>query len=200
MRKPFVLAIFTLLKAGNAFVVSDKKSLVSRLHSQNENIENVSFVTEERRREFIGKVFGLGASTAGTVLSFSTPAFGASKQEEIDKANVVKGYNRLQYLLDNWEKETTVCGMGGDKLERSCDRTPLKVMEYMGYKSTTDPLYKAEKTLRRLYENAPPKRDGEFIEAVEVFAENADEASGMAFISSWGEANPGKLSFLNRDF
>jgi hypothetical protein len=100
--------------------------------------------------------------------------------------------------LDNWEKETTVCGMGGDKLEVSCDRSPLKVMEYLGYKSTTDPLYKAEKTLRRLYENAPAKRDAEFIEAVDVFAENADEASSMAFISSWGEANPGK--FVSESF
>merc|ERR1712222_122922 len=81
--------------------------------------------------------------------------------------------------------------MGGDNLESRCDRTPVKVMEYLGYKSTTDPLYKAEKTLRRLYDIAPAKRDGEFVDAVDVFAENADEASGMAFISSWGEANPG---------
>jgi len=93
-----------------------------------------------------------------------------TKQEEIDKINIVKGYDRLQYLLSNWEQETTICGMGGDKLETSCDRTPMKVMEYLGYKSTTDPLYKADKTLRRLYENTnvPAKRDAEFLEAVEV--------------------------------
>jgi len=186
-----VLASFTLLRGGSALVLPDQQFTASQLHLENENVDNVSFVTEETRRGFIGKAFGLGAATTGLVLSFSPPAYAAPKQEEIDKANIVKGYKRLQYLLDNWEKETTVCGMGGDKLERSCDRTPMKVMEYMGYKSTTDPLYKAEKTLRRLYENAPPKRDGEFIDAVEAFAENADEASGMAFISSWGEANPG---------
>jgi hypothetical protein len=56
----------------------------------------------------------------------------SSSQVDIDKANIIKGYQRLQYLLDNWEKETTVCGMGGDKLERSCERTPLKVMDYLG--------------------------------------------------------------------
>ena len=189
-----------MLRAGDSLVLPDQKSIPSQLHLQDENVDNVSYVTEETRRGFIGKAFGLGVSTTAVVSSFSSPAFGAPKQEEIDKANVVKGYKRLQYLLDNWEKETTVCGMGGDKLERSCDRTPLKVMEYMGYKSTTDPLYKAEKTLRRLYENAPAKRDAEFIEAVEVFAENADEASGMAFISSWGEANPGTSIYSFNEF
>lgn len=61
----------------------------------------------------------------------------------------------------------------------------------MGYKATNDPLFKAEKTLRRLYPLVPMDKDVEFIDAVEAFAENADEASGMAFISSWGEANPG---------
>lgn len=61
----------------------------------------------------------------------------------------------------------------------------------MGYKATNDPLFKAEKTLRRLCPLVPMDKDVEFIDAVEAFAENADEASGMAFISSWGEANPG---------
>lgn len=31
-------------------------------------------------------------------------------QEKQDKENIAKGYKRLSYLLDNWEKETTVCG------------------------------------------------------------------------------------------
>jgi hypothetical protein len=38
---------------------------------------------------------------------------------------------------------------------------------------------------------APAERDVEYLDAVEAFAENADEASSMAFVSSWGEANPG---------
>jgi len=193
MWRSFILVIFTLLTIGNGFTLLNHNNVVSRLQLQIDDNNNDSvFVGEETcRRGFIGTAFGIGVSTTGAILSFSSPAFADSKQEETDKVNVVKGYKRLQYLLDNWEKETTVCGMGGDKLERSCDRTPMKVMEYMGYKSTTDPLYKADKTLRRLYENAPAKRDSEFVEAVEVFAENADEASGMAFISSWGESNPG---------
>lgn len=147
------------------------------------------------RRGFIDRIVSGGTAVVVLLSSVPSPAIAMAKisQEEIDKSNVVKGYTRLQYLLDNWEQETTVCGMGGDKLERSCDRTPLKVMDYMGYRSTTDPLYKAEKTLRRLYEDStiPTKRDAEFVEAVETFAENVDAASGAAFVSSWGESNPG---------
>ena len=171
----FTLLIISLLGVGNALTIPNSRGDVELVRDQSS------------RRGFIGKTLGFGAS-----LAFSQSALAAPSQDEIDKANIVKGYKRLTYLLDNWEKETTVCGMGGDKLERSCDRTPEKVMEYMGYKSTKDPLYKAEKTLRRLYENAPPKRDSEFVEAVEKFAENADDANGLAFVSSWGEANPGK--------
>jgi hypothetical protein len=190
----------TLLRAGNAFVLLNHNNVATKLELQinDDNNDNSVFCEREEtsRRGFLGAAVGLGVSTTSVMLSFSPPAFAAPSQEEIDKANVVKGYKRLQFLLDNWDKETTVCGMGGDKLERSCDRTPMKVMEYMGYRSTTDPLYKGEKTLRRLYDIAPAKRDGEYVEAVETFAENADEASGMAFISSWGEANPGESNVL----
>ncbi len=185
MKRSLALVTLTILRAGHSFVLPSGNDAAQRLELQ------VDGNTEEDRRGFLSTAIGIGVSTG--ILSFNTPAFAAKmSQEDVDKQNVVKGYQRLQYLLDNWEKETTICGMGGDKLEVSCDRSPMKVMEYMGYKSTTDPLYKAEKTLRRLYENAPAKRDSEFVEAVEAFAENADEASGMAFISSWGEANPGE--------
>ena len=55
-------------------------------------------------------------ATAGSVTPFllSSPAAAAaaSAQQQKDKDNIVKGYNRLQYLLDNWEAETTVCKTG----------------------------------------------------------------------------------------
>lgn len=193
MKRSLTLVTLTLLKTGHSFVLPGQNNGVQQLGLQSD--ENCNAIEETSRRGFLGTAFGAGVAVTSGVLSFNAPAFAAAmSQDEIDKTNVLKGYLRLQYLLDNWDKETTVCGMGGDNLESRCDRTPLKVMDYMGYKSTKDPLYKAEKTLRRLYENAPatdPKKDAAFVEAVDVFAENADEASGMAFISSWGEANPG---------
>lgn len=47
-------------------------------------------------------------ATVGAFLIGSQGAVAAS-QEEIDKANIVKGYKRLSYLLDNWEEKTTNC-------------------------------------------------------------------------------------------
>ena len=60
-------------------------------------------------------------------------------------------------------------------------------MDYLGYKATNDPLFKADKTMMRLYSLVPTEYEVDYIEAVETFAENADEASGMAYVSSWGE-------------
>ncbi|CAJ1916152.1 unnamed protein product [Cylindrotheca closterium] len=140
------------------------------------------------RRDFIGLLGGIGSFV---LLPDSSSAASAS-QEQKDKDNIVKGYDRLQYLLDNWEKETTVCRTGqettfGDR----CERTPLKVMDYLGFKDIRDPLYKADLTMMRLKNLVPDDREGDFYEAMEVFNQNAEEASSMAFISSWGEANPG---------
>jgi hypothetical protein len=100
---------------------------------------------------------------------------------------------RLNYLLDNWVAETTVCGVSDNPYtgDKGCERTPLKVMEYLGYKSMKDPLFKADKTMLRLRELVPAAKDSEYSDASEIFSLAAEEASGMAFVSSWAEANPG---------
>jgi hypothetical protein len=126
---------------------------------------------------------------AGTTLIIAQPALAAS-QEASDKDKIVKGYQRLTYLLENWDKETTICGRN-DNPYNPCERSPIKVMEYLGYKGTNDPLFKVEKTLMRLQGLVPSEFDGEFQAAMEKAAEAAEEGSGMAYISSWGEANPG---------
>lgn len=54
-----------------------------------------------------------------------------------------------------------------------------------------DPLFKADKTMLRLQALVPPEDEVDYLEAMEKWIENADEASGMAYVSSWGEANPG---------
>jgi hypothetical protein len=113
-----------------------------------------------------------------------------------DEEKIIQGYNRLQYLLDNWEAETTICKTGQETtFGDTCERTPIKVMEYLGYKSTSDPLFKAEVTLRRLVltKNIPnvPQLESAFYDAIDTYSQNAEEANSMAFVSSWGEANPG---------
>lgn len=114
-----------------------------------------------------------------------------NKQEKQDRENIALGYKRLTYLLDNWEKETTVCGRSDNPYIGLCERTPEKVMEYLGYKSMNDPLFRADKTLSRLQTLVDDDHYVEFMEAMERFNEKAEEASNTAYLSSWGEANPG---------
>lgn len=64
-------------------------------------------------------------------------------------------------------------------------------MEYLGFKSIDDPLFKADATMMRLKDIIPSDREVEFYEAIDAFSQNAEEANSMAFVSSWGEANPG---------
>lgn len=54
-----------------------------------------------------------------------------------------------------------------------------------------DPLFKAEKTMRRLEPLVANEDENDYLEAMETWQEKADEGSGMAYVSSWGEANPG---------
>lgn len=55
------------------------------------------------RRDAMGSIVAISALLAGAKSAT------AASQEEIDKANIVKGYKRLSYLLDNWEEKTTNC-------------------------------------------------------------------------------------------
>jgi hypothetical protein len=58
------------------------------------------------RRNFFGSVAAVSA------LIFSEPADASDAQSEKDKANILKGYQRLSYLLDNWEKVRFLLSIG----------------------------------------------------------------------------------------
>ena len=61
-------------------------------------------------------------------------------------------------------------------------------------KSMNDPLFRADKTLIRLQGLVPvndKQAQSDYQDALDLFVEKAEEGNGMAFISSWGEANPG---------
>lgn len=171
---------------GNVLSSSGKQSMRSSETAVSHAAQNQS------RRDFFASLFFAATTTLLAPLPGHAAGAAATSQQQKDKDNIVKGYNRLQYLLDNWEKETTVCKTGqettfGDK----CERTPTVVMEYLGFKSTSDPLFKADAAMLRLKDLVPSEREVEFYDAVDLFAQNAEEANGMAFVSSWGEANPG---------
>jgi hypothetical protein len=73
-----------------------------------------------------------------------------------------------------------------------CEKNPLVVQEYLGYKSTTDPLFKADSLMLK----AVPLLDmsvmdeADYVDLVEQYREKADYTSLLAYTSSWGEANP----------
>mmetsp|Transcript_8514 Transcript_8514/g.18554 ORF Transcript_8514/g.18554 Transcript_8514/m.18554 type:complete len:197 (+) Transcript_8514:43-633(+) len=83
------------------------------------------------------------------LLPLSACAASVPSQAELSK--LAKGYARLQYLLANWEQETTVCikGCVGKPENCGCIRDPLVVQSYMGYKSMNDPLFKADQIMIR---------------------------------------------------
>ena len=134
-------------------------------------------------------------SGAAALFPGTAGAKGKIDESGIDRQKLYKGYQRLDYLLQNWEKETTVCGKNTDDnpylTGGKCERTPIKVMDYLGYKNTEDPLFRADRTMRRLEAEVPAGKESAYLEAIEQWIEAADEGSGMAYISSWGEANPG---------
>ncbi|KAL7547962.1 hypothetical protein ACHAWF_011236 [Thalassiosira exigua] len=110
---------------------------------------------EGDQRRFLSHLVRSAASVPILVPASASAA--APSQRQKDEESIVKGYSQMQYLLDHWEAETTVCKTGqettfGDK----CKRTPLKVMDYLGSKSTTDPLFKADVTMMRLKDAVPP--------------------------------------------
>lgn len=113
---------------------------------------------------------------------------------EEDKVKIIKGYERLTYLLDNWDTLTIKCsGVEKDPFSGKpvCEKNPLVVQDYIGYKSMNDPLFKADKTLRRLEDLVPASRDADYFNAIEQWSQAVEEASGMAYTSSWaGPQNP----------
>ena len=127
-------------------------------------------------------------TTVAVITSAPLPAFADAKA---DIQKLEQGYAQLDYLVDNFEKETTVCGRSDNPYIGLCERTPVKVMESMGFKSTKHPLFQADKTMIRLQSLVPSDRASDYIDAVERWTEAAEEASGIAYVSSWAEANPG---------
>jgi hypothetical protein len=116
---------------------------------------------------------------------------GEPSPEELRRLQL--GYQRLQYLLDNWELETTVCikGCKGKAENCGCIRDPIIVQEYMGYKSMNDPLFKAGSIMQRAATLVDDKNFDAYTETFEKWNLKADSGNAMAYVSSWGEANPG---------
>lgn len=167
-----------------------------------------SFVSS--RRELLGNVATLGAAitvVSPTAVVFrSLPANAVNNplptEKELERLRL--GHARIKYMLDNWDEVTKVCGTsvmsdterrqvirteGGGGAD-NCMKNPLRVQEYMGYKSINDPLYKADKLMVRASPLVNPTQFEDYLDVVEQYREKADSTSLLAYTSSWGEANP----------
>ncbi len=162
------------------------------------SVSSFSANRPQSRRDSFRKVFSI--AVAGTAMAAGTPANAASTPTAAELERLRKGHARVQYLLQNWDDITEVCKNNSDQATKQvvrtdggdkCEKTPLNVQIYMGYKSTEDPLYKADKLMVRA---APLVKDNfdqvDYLEAVENYKEKADNTAMMAYTSSWGEANP----------
>lgn len=133
------------------------------------------------RRDMAGfsaaALLGLGAGQA--------PVHAKSKTLPPEvKENIKSGYKNLLYLIDNWEQETTEC-------VPSCKRTPEKVRSYLGLKSTTDPLFNLDKVLLKVTDAVDPNYADDFSEALEKWTDAIAGGNAEAYVSSFGEYNPG---------
>lgn len=99
-------------------------------------------------------------------LSSTNPAYAESTPptpEELERIKV--GYDNIKYLLENWDKETTVCRENGGECKRDADAT----RRYLGLRSTTDPLFKIEKVFAkvRFMDDLDPDKLDDFFQATE---------------------------------
>lgn len=102
-------------------------------------------------------------------------------------------------VMSDTERKQIIRTEGGGGSD-ACARTPLRVQEYMGYKSTEDPLYKADKLMQRAASLVDPDSLGDYLDVVERYREKADQTALLAYTSSWGEANPNGSKEVIEDY
>lgn len=145
------------------------------------------------------------SALAGSVLvGLPNPSFAAvATPAELKKLQF--GHSRVRYLLTNWDKLTETCNNKAMSDTESkqvvrtenggggfCDKNPLVVQEYLGYKSTDDPLFKADKLMLKAVTliDESVMDEADYVDLVEQYRDKADQVSLLAYTSSWGEANP----------
>jgi len=109
----------------------------------------------------------------------------APTPEELKR--ITTGYERITYLLENWEKETTTCKENGGE----CKRDAQPVRAYLGLRYTTDPLFQIEKVLAKVKYMEGDTDIELFFEAAEDWNAAVTMSNSMAFIAQFGEYNPG---------
>jgi len=154
---------------------------------------------ELSRRDAIATTFGLSSSILLTQIAPQAAQAAGGGITEADKERIRQGYKAIVYLLDNFEQETTVCRENGGECKRDADA----IRRALGLRSTTDPLFQIEKVFSKAKDtNIDPDKLDAFFEATEDWNSAMNISNSMAFISQFGEYNPGGgkdqvLKYLN---
>lgn len=135
----------------------------------------------------------LTTSTMNPKLAAATSTSSSSSiitPEEIKRIQI--GYEQINYLLDHFEEETTVCRENGGE----CKRDANAIRKVLGLRSTTDPLFQIEKVFAKFknlnLDDGDPDVDIEALyDAAEDWNSSISMSNSMAFISQFGEYNPG---------
>lgn len=182
-----ILLLTAMAASASAFTSSRLHSPPSIHFASTTAVNAAAASSSVSRRDVFGRV------CAGAALAFTAaapPASAASTpptKEEL--ARIQTGYDKIQYLLANWEKETTVCRENGGE----CKRDAEPVRKYMGLRSTTDPLFNIEKVFAkiRFMEDLDSDKLEGFFDAAEGWNTAMNMSNSMAFISQFAEYNPG---------
>jgi hypothetical protein len=167
-----VLATAMLASGATAFTAPSRAYLPSAIvpSSSSTAIHAAAADAVSSRRDLLARTGSAIATVAGVVAvsSPSSPAHAAASAdpptpEEIDR--IKTGYKNIQYLLANWEKETTVCRENGGECKRDADAC----RRYLGLRSTTDPLFQIEKVFAKVkyMDDIDPEKLESFFEATE---------------------------------
>mmetsp|Transcript_31880 Transcript_31880/g.36271 ORF Transcript_31880/g.36271 Transcript_31880/m.36271 type:complete len:203 (+) Transcript_31880:166-774(+) len=134
------------------------------------------------RREI---AFGLATVFVGAP-NIVNAAGGPPTKQDLERIKI--GYKQIDYLLKNFDEETTVCRENGGE----CKRDASAVRKALGLRSTTDPLYQIDKVFNKV-KNMDMDGDKleEFFQAAEDWNSSMSLSNSMAFISQFGEYNPG---------
>lgn len=142
-------------------------------------------VDQSRRNALVSVSKGAAAFLVGApaLTSLPEPSFAAAVPTTKELERLPLGLARVRYLLDHWDDITTKCGSNpNDKqVVRTegggggfCDRTPLRVQEFLGYKSTEDPLFKADKLMLRAAPLVDPDSFEDYLSVVEKYREKGE--------------------------
>lgn len=134
------------------------------------------------RRQALSTTLGLGFVLASPPSAFAS-------LDPNDMGRFKKALEGVNYLLDNWERETQECTSSGNGV---CNDSPDKVRYYFGLRTTDHPLFQLDKLYAKAQNKLPDDVDFEaWIDATEGLASQIAKINELAYTSSFGEYNPG---------